>query len=88
MSRTVGKLLQCDRCSASVFLPWTNQGVEWSRDADDSNFQEPPKDWGKGELHIDGLAPVSKDLCPACYVDFIKSHNKFWGIVMTEEAER
>ena len=88
MSMTVGKLLQCDRCSVSVFLPWTNQGIEWGRDADDSNFQEPPKGWGKGASYINDTAISCKDLCPDCYDDYMKSQNKFWGFITTEDETK
>lgn len=84
MSRTVGKLLQCDRCISSVFLPWTGQGIEWSPNNDDSNFQEPPKGWGKGASYAHNGVISCKDLCPGCYDDYIKSQKKFWGFITTE----
>lgn len=80
MSKTLGKLLECDRCHCSVFLPWTGHGIEWSRDDDDSQFQTPPKEWGVGELHLPNGARIPKDLCPDCLALFMQNHDRFWSI--------
>lgn len=81
MSKVIGKLLTCDRCGESVFLPWTGGGVEWSRDKDDSNFQKAPEGWGYGahySAHSDGRYSV-RDLCPVCFKIYLKGNSDYWA---------
>lgn len=88
MSKQIVKLLTCDRCGSTVFLPWEGKGIEWARDSDDSKFMSPPDDWGNGALykgHRD--RHFVADLCPDCFTEYLNQHKKFWaGWLADEEA--
>ena len=87
MSKEIGKLLTCDRCKTSVFLPWTGDGIEWSRDADDSQFQSPPDGWGNGALYTRSRDRyLLTDLCPDCLTEYLNQNKKFWNGWIEEEA--
>lgn len=71
MSKTVGKLLKCDRCGASVFL--AEIGIS---DMDGLGisipvpvYDEPKEKWGYYE--------EIGDLCPNCYKEFEKAFEDF-----------
>ena len=87
MSKQIGKLLTCDRCKCTVFLPWEGNGIEWARDSDDSNFKSTPDGWGNGALYTRNRDRYSvADLCPDCLTEYLNQNKKFWSGWIAEEA--
>lgn len=79
MSEQIGKLLTCDRCKKTEFLPYigTKEYGSWYPRADE--FQEPPEPWViKEDLGDCAAGHEYIDLCPSCRKVYLKIKKDFF----------
>lgn len=71
MSKVVGKLLTCDRCGTTEFLPYVSTKELDGGYTRADNFEAPKEPWSSEDFGKIIGAYKFIDLCPSCSKEFL-----------------